>query len=103
ALHPVPMTSTETPADHYPRWAVPAIATAIFAAVYGLYAVGQTPLYRAILEAWGIGPYDFPFLDIHGELSAIECWRRGVDVYVTNPCDALGRLFDYSPLLLWAS
>ncbi len=27
----------------------------------------------------------------------------GVDVYVTNPCDALGRLYDYSPLLLWAS
>jgi len=97
------MTPMETSASRYPRWAVPAIAAAIFAAIYGLYVLGQEPLYRAILEAWGIGPYDFPFLDIHGELSAIECWRRGVDVYVTNPCDALGRLFDYSPLLLWAS
>jgi hypothetical protein len=97
------MTPMETPADRHPRWAVPAIAAAIFAAVYGLHAIGQETLYRAVLESWGIGPYDFPFLDIHGELSAIQCWRLGVDVYVTNPCDALGRLFDYSPLLLWGT
>ncbi len=93
----------ETRTNRYPRWALPAFAAALFAALYGLHAIGQEPLYRAILIAWGIGPYDFPFLDIHGELSAIECWRQGVDVYVTNPCDALGRLYDYSPLLLWAS
>lgn len=93
----------ETPADRFPRWAVPASAAALFAALYGFYAIGQGSLYRAVLEAWGIGPYDFPFLDTRGELSAIECWRMGIDVYVTNPCDALGWLFDYSPLLLWAS
>ncbi len=91
------------PADRFPRWAVPASAAALFAALYGLYAIGQGSLYRAVLEAWGIGPYDFPFLDTRGELSAIECWRMGINVYVTNPCDALGWLFDYSPLLLWAS
>ncbi len=70
-------TLIETRTNRYPRWAVPAFAVALFAALYGLHAIGQEPLYRAILIAWGIGPYDFPFLDIHGELSAIECWRRG--------------------------
>ena len=97
------MTPMETPADRHPRWAMPAIAAALFAALYGLHVGGQESLFRSVLEAWGIGPYDFPFLDIHGELSAIQCWRMGVDVYVTNPCDALGRLFDYSPLLLWGA
>jgi hypothetical protein len=97
------MTREETPADRYPRWAVPAITAAIFAAIYGLYAIGQVTLYRAILESWGLGPYDFPFVDIHGVLSSLECWRMGVDVYVSNPCDVLGRVFFYSPPLLWAS
>jgi hypothetical protein len=97
------MTPMETPVDRHPRWAVPVIAAALFAAVYGLHAIGQETLYRAVLESWGIGPYDFPFLDTRGELSAIECWRMGINVYVTDPCDALGWSFDYSPLLLWGA
>jgi len=92
-----------TKTDRIRRFAVPGAALALFAALYGLYAFGQVPLYRAIFESWGIGPYDFPFLDTRSDLSAIECWRMGIDVYVTNPCDALGWLFDHSPLLLWAS
>jgi hypothetical protein len=75
------MTPMETPADRQPRWAVPAIAAALFVALYGLHVIGQESLFRSVLEAWGIGPYDFPFLDIHGELSAhtlstrpVECW-----------------------------
>src|ERR1700733_16240821 len=82
---------------------MPAIAPALFAVLSGPHGAGEESLFRSVREALGIGPYDFPSLDIHGELSAVQCWRLGVDVYVTNPCDALGRLFDYSPLLLWGA
>lgn len=85
------------------RFAVPCAAASIFIALYGLHALGQEALYRAILSGWGMVPFDFPFVDIHGVLSSLECWRQGVDVYVTNPCDVLSRVFFYSPLLLWAA
>ncbi|HZL59282.1 MAG TPA: hypothetical protein VFC38_06250 [Stellaceae bacterium] len=89
----------ETPP--FPRFTVPAVTAAIFASLYALHAFGQETLYQAILSRWGIVPYDFPFVDIHGVLSAIQCGREGIDVYLTNPCDVLGRVFFYSPLLLW--
>ena len=41
-----------------------------------------------------------PFVDLHGVLESIQCWRQGVDVYVSSPCDALHRRFNYSPMLL---
>jgi hypothetical protein len=89
-----------TTGAHLRRFAVPAATAAVFAALYALYAFGQETLYRAVLSAWGVVPFDFPFLDIHFMLSSLECWRQGIDVYVTNPCDALGRVFNYSPPLL---
>jgi hypothetical protein len=86
---------------HLRRFAVSAATAAVFAALYALYAFGQQTLYRAILFDWGVAPFNFPFLDIHFVLSSLECSRQGIDVYVTNPCDVLGRAFNYSPLLLW--
>jgi hypothetical protein len=85
------------------RFVVPGTAASIFIVLYGLHALGQEALYRAILSGWGMVPFDFPFVDIHGVLSSLECWRQGVDVYVTNPCDVLSRVFFYSPLLLWVA
>jgi hypothetical protein len=63
----------------------------------GLYLGHQIPAYRAIIIAWGIEPFFFPFLDTDTVLSAVRCLREGVDVYVTNPCDFLKRQYDYSP------
>jgi hypothetical protein len=40
-----------------------------------------------------------PFFDLEGVLSWSECARRGHDVLVANPCDPIGRLLNYSPLL----
>lgn len=48
----------------------------------------------------GFRPFDFPFLDMHGVLATAECYRRGVDVIASNPCDVLGRTLDYSPFWL---
>ena len=69
-----------------------------FAFMAMLYSAGFTSLYRGIIKLWGIHPYPIPFLDTDTVLSAIRCINRGVDVYVTNPCDLLDRVYDYSPL-----
>jgi len=41
-----------------------------------------------------------PFFDLAGVLSWGECAAQGVDVYEQNPCDPMGRPFNYGPALL---
>ncbi|MBS0641116.1 MAG: hypothetical protein JSS43_14665, partial [Proteobacteria bacterium] len=65
-----------------------------------LYLLGWTSAYHYILTGWGVPAWPFPFLDTRAVLSAVQCQSAGVDVYVTNPCDPLGRPFNYSPLWL---
>ena len=65
-----------------------------------LYVNGQRGIYDGILRAWGVDPYVFPFVDTDTVLSALRCLRAGVDVFVTNPCDPVRRVYDYSPLWL---
>src|ERR1700683_4696917 len=60
----------------------------------------QYHFYIAIMNALGIDAWRFPFLDTMGPLSWIECHQKGIDVFVTNPCDPLNRPFNYSPLML---
>jgi hypothetical protein len=71
-----------------------------FAAMALLYLAAPHALYRWLLKTWGIDPFAFVFLDTDTVLSAVRCLRQGVDVFVSNPCDYLGRVFDYSPLWL---
>jgi len=58
-------------------------------------------IYYAVLRFWdvtvGFSHY-LPFLDTHAVLSALQCHRVGIDVFVQNPCDALGRPHNYSPV-----
>lgn len=63
-----------------------------------LWIGGAHDAYFALLRLLGVPAFRFPFLDTHGELAIIECHRRGLDVYVSNPCDALGRVHVYTPL-----
>jgi hypothetical protein len=80
---------------------VPAFAAIIlFMLMVVLHALGARDLYNAIIRGWGVEPFSFPFLDTDTVLSAIRCLRKGVDVFVVNPCDYLGRVYDYSPLWL---
>jgi hypothetical protein len=77
-----------------------AVAGFIFIVLAALYATGQQATYESILRAWGVDPFRFPFLDTETVLSAVRCLKAGVDVFATNPCDPVRRVFDYSPLWL---
>jgi hypothetical protein len=80
-----------------------AVPGAILVAAFLVFAVlylTEPAIYQAVLSALGIHPYDFPFLDMHGALATAECYRRGIDVIASNPCDVMGRTLDYSPFWL---
>jgi hypothetical protein len=84
-------------------WA-PAVAATVIVLLFGtLYVLDNREQYVTLLIDWGAPPFRFPFLDIHGVLAAIECHRRGIDVYAQNPCDVFGRVHVYSPLWLYGS
>ncbi len=82
------------------RLAIPVAALLLFAALAMLWRWGPHTAYFAALTLFGFEPFRFPFLDIHAVLAAAQCQRLGIDVYLSNPCDALGRVHVYSPLWL---
>src|SRR6185369_1350416 len=64
-----------------------------------LYLVDRSDYYD-VLSALGIKPFRYPFLDGENMLVSADCWREGINVYVVNPCDIMGRVQNYSPLWL---
>jgi hypothetical protein len=80
-----------------------AVGGVLFLLVSALWLTGLHEPYEAFFWRLGMEPFRFPFVDTHAVLSAIECHRHGIDVYVTNPCDTLGRPHVYSPLWLYLS
>jgi hypothetical protein len=82
------------------RLTLSATALCFFGALALLRLRGPHSLYFEALDLFGFEPFRFPFLDIHAVLAAAQCQRAGIDVYLSNPCDALGRLHVYSPLWL---
>ena len=82
------------------RSVIPAAALCAFAALALLWRSGPHSLYFDTLGLFGFEPFRFPFLDIHAVLAAAQCHRQGIDVYLYNPCDVLGRPHVYSPLWL---
>jgi hypothetical protein len=81
---------------------VPVLGLTLLGVFAALYAVDH-PLYDAIITAMGIVPFRYPFLDWEYIANVAACWKRGIDVYVENPCDVLGRTHAYSPLWLRAT
>ena len=67
------------------RAAVPAAALLLFALFALLWASGEHAAYFRVLRFLAVDPFRFPFVDTHAVLSAAECSRRGIDVYVDNP------------------
>ena len=82
------------------RLAIPFGVLSLYAIMSGLWLSGAYSLYFGALSLLGVEPFSFPFLDAHAVLAAAECGRQGVEVYLSNPCDALGRPHAYSPLWL---
>jgi hypothetical protein len=79
------------------------VALCSFFAFSALYLLDYKEIYFAILSIYGIFPFRFPFLDISGSLAVWDCTRLGIDVVVQDPCDVLGRGYNYSPLWMAAS
>ena len=82
------------------RLAIPIGALCLYATMAGLWRSGAHYIYFGALHLLGVEPFRFPFLDIHAVLAAAECGRQGIEVYLSNPCDVLGRPHSYSPLWL---
>jgi len=82
------------------RLAIPIGVLCLYAIMVGLWLSGAHSLYFGVLRLLGVEPFSFPFLDTHAILAAAECGRQGIEVYLSNPCDALGRPHAYSPLWL---
>jgi hypothetical protein len=82
------------------RLAIPVGVLCLYAIMAGLWLSGAHPLYFGVLRLLGVEPFSFPFLDTHAVLAAAECGRQGIEVYLSNPCDVLGRPHAYSPLWL---
>ena len=80
------------------RFAAPAAGLAAMIALALLYHF-EAQYYFRILLFIGIEPSRYPFIDF-SFLTSVECWQRGVDIYVSNPCDVLGRPYNYPPLWL---
>jgi hypothetical protein len=92
--------SQETSSKLAYRLAIPTGVLSFYAIMAGLWLSGAHSLYFDALRALGVEPFTFPFLDTHAVLAAAECARQGIEVYLSNPCDALGRPHGYSPLWL---
>ena len=73
---------------------------AVFLGMSWLYRQGQREISDSILRSWGILPFQTPFLDTSGPLSAWDCARQGWEVMLENPCHLLHEVFDYSPFWL---
>jgi hypothetical protein len=82
--------------------AVPLIGLILFATFAALYVYHRDAYYQ-ILGTMGSLPFRYPFLDWETIGAWAKCWQQGVNVYVTDPCDVLGSVADYSPLWLRAS
>jgi hypothetical protein len=82
------------------RLAIPAAVLCLYTTMAGLWFSGSHSLYFGALRLLGVEPFAFPFLDTHAVLAAAECARQGIEVYLSNPCDALGRPHAYSPVWL---
>jgi hypothetical protein len=81
------------------RCLVPLLGLALLVTFAVLYTTDYRAYYRA-LNSIGVPSFTYPFIDWEAIGADIKCWNEGIDVYVTNPCDVLNRLHDYSPLFL---
>jgi hypothetical protein len=79
------------------RWTL--LGVILLAAIAALYVYAR-PLYSPVLRLWAVDAFRYPFLDAEGYITPRQCFLRGIDVYVSDPCDVLGRLMGNSPFCL---
>ena len=73
-----------------------------FVALLAVLCVNYPRAYHEAMTAIMTNPWSRPFIDWEAVTGWIECWSKGVDVYIDNiPCLPLpNNGFNYSPLLL---
>jgi hypothetical protein len=81
------------------RFTITVAGLAAMIALALLYYFEPLAYYR-VFKFIGMAPLRYPFLDLEFILASVDCWQQGIDVYVNDPCDVLGRPFDYSPVWL---
>ena len=87
------------------RVGIPVIGLALVVLFTILY-IRHAYLYNKTISALIVyPPYSHPFIDWEWIPSSIECWHRGVNVYLRIPCYApslngINEIFNYSPLWL---
>lgn len=82
------------------RSVLPVMVIGFYGSLFLIRVLGFREIYDDILYGLGIIPFDWPFVDAHGILSAAQCYREGIDIFAANPCDVINRPFNYSPLWL---
>lgn len=82
-----------------PGLTIMAVSLLTLAGAVILYFLDR-PLYMAALARLMLRPLAPPFVDLHYIFANAQCWSRGINVYLVNPCDPLLRKMDYSPLML---
>jgi hypothetical protein len=66
-----------------------------------LWLWGASQTYWHLIGAFGFHMAPFPFLDTYTELTWLECSRRGVDIFRSNPCDNYTHFtMNYPPILI---
>jgi hypothetical protein len=94
------MVSRRLRSPFTPRTALLFASLTIFLSMAALYIGGLRKAYMTLLSLWGVDvgfiPY-IPFVDFSETLAAWQCHRLGVDVYLADPCDLLGRPHAYPP------
>ena len=93
------MTSTSTGDTPRPNFVASGFGLAVLGIFIALYVL-RRELYFQVLDLWSSEAFRYPFLDLLYVPDLVKCWNQGINVYTVNPCDPLGRLFDYSPLWL---
>jgi hypothetical protein len=83
------------------RWILPLLGLAALCMAALAYNFAPAAYFR-VLRGLMLKPTSTPFIDAQQIPAVIDCWKHGVNVYLTAPCDPRQRLMDYSPLWLWA-
>jgi len=81
------------------RWILPACGLTMLSLASFAYWYAPSA-YFLTLQLVMQSPQTSPFIDAKFIPDMVDCWNRGVNVYVTAPCDPLHRVFAYSPLWL---
>ena len=98
-VSPMPYGSQEHPRSA--RWLMAAPGLVLLAWFGLAVGFGGMDTY-AWWSGLGIPSMKPPFADARGALSGSACWSRGIDPYLSNPCDPWHRIFVYPRLWLQA-